>query len=724
MRYNRYLILPIFQIILFMVEIFNVTICHVKAQSERCSISGVILDSLTHNPIEGVFIMAGSNTVISDVHGQFRMMNLCEGKMNLSVVGELCYRALNMPLILKKDTTITVFLSRAVVNMEEVVITGTRTIKRLSEAPVLTTLISSKELSFSGSVSILESLQDNIPGIVISPNAMGNNFRIRGLNSRYVLFLVDGERLVSEGAGGNVNLDRQNVDNIERIELINGAASALYGSNAVGAVVNVITKKPSHKLEGRAGVSTQSCNTWKTNLYIGSCLGKVGMDMSAFRNSSDGFGADGTGVYAAKYEDWGGAAKVAYQFSKALEMKFIGRYFMHETFNPESSLNTSHALTRTFTVCSVGSYTSPDKRNVLTLSFNFDKYLDYNVLEIKKNLKNKQNSADYLSGRLLETLTLNKKIELVGGLEYNRESNYAVKTLGTTPTIKNVNDANVFAQLEYKPFFCFDIVGGARYTYNSQFKSAFTPKLSLLYRLNHFNFRAGVGTAFRAPTIKELYYNFDHQGMFWIYGNPDLMAEKGLYCSLSAEYSRKYINISITGYYNNIDHKITQYDVLTESGEDEKHYKNVSSATLYGGDLNFTCDIRRFLTIKGSYSYCNAKDNATGLQLEDNVNHSATMSVTWNGKITKSPFFLQFAGRVNSPILYQEVMTDLFGNQIYQLTESKTYSIWKLVLVKPFYMKNHTLTLTLKCDNLFDFKDSAFIDPGRQYYVEIKYMFN
>lgn len=109
-------------------------------------------------------------------------------------------------------------------SINAVVITGTRTEKRLSEVPVLTTLITEREVEKSGSTSLLESLEDNIPGIISEPNGMGNNLRIRGLNSRYILFLVDGERLVGEGAGGNINLDQIDVANIKRIEMINGAA--------------------------------------------------------------------------------------------------------------------------------------------------------------------------------------------------------------------------------------------------------------------------------------------------------------------------------------------------------------------------------------------------------------------------------------------------------------------------------------------------------------------
>ena len=83
-------------------------------------------------------------------------------------------------------------------SLDAIVVTGTRTEKRLSEVPVLTTLITAREVEKSGSTTFLESLEDNIPGIISEPNGMGNNLRIRGLNSRYILFLIDGERLVAK----------------------------------------------------------------------------------------------------------------------------------------------------------------------------------------------------------------------------------------------------------------------------------------------------------------------------------------------------------------------------------------------------------------------------------------------------------------------------------------------------------------------------------------------
>lgn len=700
-----------------------VCVSGVFAQNTGFSISGKVIDENTKEPLMGVYITNGKQGSQTDSKGDFIIKDVPPGEVKLNSMYYSSYPTISRNIHLNKDTVITFSLTEQILQINEVVVTGTRTEKRLSEVPVLTTVIRDREIQKAGSASTLEALQDNVPGIVIAPNGMGNNMRIKGLNSRYILFLVDGERLVSEGAGGNVNLDQIDVSNIKKIEMVNGAASALYGSNAVGAVINIITKEPIHKFEAGANVIAESHNTWKAKIDAGTNFAKISSRIGAFRNSSDGFGGEGDGAYAAKYEDYGGNLKITYKPMERVDIHLTGRYFRHETFNPALSMNVAHALTNTLTIGMNGAYKSIDNRNNLRLSVNYDKFFDHDVLEKKGNELKKNSTSSYLSSRLMNTFNPTEKWEIVSGAEYNHEENYAVKTFGTLPATKKIDDINLFAQGEYKILKNFNAVAGARYTYNTQFKSAFTPKISLMYRIKGFTFRGGVGSAFRAPSIKELYYDFDHQGMFWVYGNPNLKAEKGLYSSLSAEYTKGYLNTSVSAYYNTINNKITQYDVINAEGAKEKYYKNISSATLTGVDVNIAYTLFRELVLKGTYSYCDARDNSTGLQLESNVKHSATVSATWNGKIVRSPFSLQFAGRVNSPILYQQVITDNQNEQITELTQSKPYSIWKVVLVKPFRIHKHTLEVTLKCDNIFNFKEASFINPGRQYLIGIRYAF-
>ncbi len=141
-------------------------------------------------------------------------------------------------------------------------------------------------------------------------------------------------------------------------------------------------------------------------------------------------------------------------------------------------------------------------------------------------------------------------------------------------------------------------------------------------------------------------------------------------------------------------------------------------------DVSLTYTFLKHLSLRGTYSFCDATDNSTGLQLASNVRHSGTVAATWNGSVFKSPFSLQLAGRTNSPILYQEMVTQSDGTQVAVETESEAYSVWKAILVKPFNIKKkHVLELTFKIDNLFDFYDTAFINPGRQYLFGIRYNF-
>lgn len=618
----------------------------------------------------------------------------------------------------------TISMCDKVWNINEVVVTGTRTEKRLSKTPVLTTLIRSDEIVKAAATSVLETLQDNIPGIVVSANAMGNNMRIKGLNSRYILVLVDGERLVSEGAGGNINLSQINVNDIEHIEMVNGAASALYGSNAVGAVINIITKKTANPLDVGANASFGSHASWFRQVSLSSKINKLRLKGNLFSNSSDGFGSDGNGAYAARYSDKGGTVWSEFEIQPSLFARFSARYYRHETFNPQSSMDVEHPLNRKITFCGSVEHVFAESRHRIRFSGNWDRFLDDRVMEKKDNRKDRQNMADNISVRLTDTYKVCSGLESVGGLEYNKERNYAIKTLGSDPVTKHIYDYNLFDQLEWKISNQWTFVGGVRYTYNSQFHSAFSPKIACMYSVGNYKFRASMGTAFRSPDIKELYYNFDHQGMFWVYGNPDLKAEKGWYNSLSAEYTKGFFNASLSAYINCIFDKITQYDKINAQGADGKYYKNVNSVTLKGFDVNCSWLLFNKLLLKATYSYCNARDNATGLQLDSNVMHSSTVSLTWNDRFFSNPFSLMLSSRYNSPILYQSSDLNSDNTEKVIKLQSKPYSIWKVVVRQSVTIHKHSFSITLKCDNLFNFKDTSFIDPGRQYLVGLQYLFN
>ena len=137
-------------------------------------------------------------------------------------------------------------------SLEEVVVTGTRTEKPLKDVPVLTRVIGQKEIQALNPMDIETLLQYELPGIQFSYNSMSKlpEITYQGMSGEYLLFLVDGERISGEGSDHNPDFSRFNIDDIERIEVVKGAQSTLYASNALGAVINIITKSANRPFTG------------------------------------------------------------------------------------------------------------------------------------------------------------------------------------------------------------------------------------------------------------------------------------------------------------------------------------------------------------------------------------------------------------------------------------------------------------------------------------------
>lgn len=139
------------------------------------------------------------------------------------------------------------------VNMEDVVITATRTPLPLKKTPVITRVITARDLESRGVATIQEALENELAGVEFHQAGYGTSLSFQGLDARYVLFLVNGERMAGE-TYGNIDYARIPVSNIERIEIVRGGSSVLYGSNAMGAVVNIITKMPQKQVEVNASL--------------------------------------------------------------------------------------------------------------------------------------------------------------------------------------------------------------------------------------------------------------------------------------------------------------------------------------------------------------------------------------------------------------------------------------------------------------------------------------
>ena len=144
-------------------------------------------------------------------------------------------------------TNHSIYVEEDVLNLDQVTITGTRSQHTLKNAPVLTQMISEKEIEAVDSETLTDILEVEMPGMEMASHGGTPVMNMMGLESQYSLVMIDGARL-SKGLHKSIDYSRINTANIERIEIVRGASSALYGSNAMGGVINVITKTPPNKV--------------------------------------------------------------------------------------------------------------------------------------------------------------------------------------------------------------------------------------------------------------------------------------------------------------------------------------------------------------------------------------------------------------------------------------------------------------------------------------------
>lgn len=630
--------------------------------------------------------------------------------------------SINNPLLTSDSISKQSLLIKKALNLDEVVVTGTRTPKTYSKSPVLTKLITSKNLQTAGTISLQEALLENVAGLMTDDNAMGSNLKLRGLNSRYILFMLDGQPMLKEGSSGNVDLNQINIDDIDHIEYLSGAASALYGSNAVGAVINFISKQKTEKWSAGLNAANGSNNTKRMSVSLSTNNRISSIQWSGFRSSADAFGDPYVTNSQYAYLNYGTSLAWKLHPSTSWDAQVKGSFYQNKTYDViDERGQIMNSQKRKFNSSVVVNWYSLDKKNILNLSGNYQLYDTYANYASLGNKKQKELEATIYKTELLDTYTPNETLQVVSGLGYDYKDAWSQSIFGTNPTRQSVEESHALAQADWTPLTFLTVVGGMRYTHNQSFGSSIDPKISLMYTLNHWKIRTGFSTAFRAPSIRELYYDFYHGPTFHIVGNPSLDAEKGKYCSASIEYTHGHFNGSITGFYNKITDKIDGNYTMNQ-GNMRYSYVNISRATMKGFDIDTSWAINTQWLLKGNYSYCDASNEDTGSQLQSNMKHAGNASVVWNPSLLGEPMSFLVSGRFSSAQQYDRMGTDAqTGREMLITSYSKPYKIIKITYTKPFKIARQTLKLSLKVDNLFNFEDATYKSSGRTFTLGISY---
>ena len=625
-------------------------------------VSGQVVDENTGDgiPLATISVTGLGWGTVCDMKGYFKV------EVPVNQPAELTVRSVGYEtktLVLESDVTgnLVVRLKKSLLNLDEVTVTGTRTEKTVAETPVMTRIVPSEVLQRNDFESMIDVLEYNIPGLRFNTDPRGNNIQVQGLENSYILILVDGERL-STTPGGPIDFDRLTTANIKKIEVLKGAASALYGSSAMGMVINIITDIPKRPLEGWAKVRYGKYNDLQLDAGVGMKYKGFYAQTLFNRTSSDGY--DLTPETPESFTEnpshhmtieeklgWNN------QYSR---ITVKGSLYWGEVENPWESTAPTHyrSLTKTLQVNAEHAF---NDRYKLYGTYAGDFYTRKTVYDFLYLPDSTNAWSHEQTVRLVDEFKPWDNLVIVKGFEWNGTKNYNKMQYGKEKTIRDMDDANLFAQADWMITDRLEVIGGFRYTHNSEFGSAFTPKINLMYSPGNFKIRAGYSRGFKTPGLTELYSDFNMGSVSHNIGNPDLKAEHSDYFSVSGEYTwQGRLMLTAELYQNTVDNKINSYNVDIEDpkpGElgTELRYENVKGVRIRGAEATATYYPVSALLLRTSYAFCDALNKETGLQLSGNSKHAMNWSASLHGKLLKHEGAVTLSGRWDSKRISQRL---------------------------------------------------------------------
>lgn len=619
----------------------------------------------------------------------------------------------------------------SVVTTKDVVVTATRTEADVKMVPNTVEVITADDIEKLGATDVYSALRlaDNVQ-IMNTSTGFGHRISMRGMSSDSTLILINGQRTAIEDTETTQNLlalDRINVHNIERIEIIRGAASAQYGSDALAGVINIITKKSTGKPSVTVGATTGTTNM---SNYYHIDLGRQGKFSSTFdMNFSKDRQWTEHEVSGLPVKNLQGP-KQSYNFSGTYELGEnknlnldLGYYkdklsgdWSHKEYNlgawggivrlQDAKLETE----RRDASLSLTGKTKKDDYMVRTFYSKLDKFrfLPYTALAKEYGETNKYSIWGI---EAKNSHKVNGDHTLTYGTEYDRYDVDGVNFGKDGDNGKNLNTYAAYIQDEWLLGDKWEIIPAVRYDHHSEFGSKTTPHIGVTYLANdHNRFKANWGEGYKAPSVSELYMDYTHMGVLTL-GNPNLRPEESKNWDLSYEGEWGKTFGKITYFHNDIDNMISTRTVGGRHGYNE--YYNIDGTTkTHGVELTLGRKLSRDLDVKVTSNWTSASNKVA----------SAESSAHGVDGIADNITTLQLAYDDHRAYGYNATLWEQWVHDYYESDSSQTYSYNTLnfVINKKY---GDAVRLFAGVDNIFNKKIDAIYLDGRIWRTGIEFKF-
>lgn len=520
----------------------------------------------------------------------------------------------------------TATLQAAPATLDPIVVTATRTATPLSQIASSVTVITAEEIEEKQQHHVLEVLR-SVPGLGLvqsGPSGGQTSIHMRGTDTKHTLILIDGiEYRDASSVGGGANLSNLTTDNVERIEVVRGAQSVIYGSDAIGGVINIITKKGSQLPEAYLSVEGGSYNTWKESAGLSASGENTRTSFTVSRTDSDGFSSynenDGFNEkdgYTNTSASFNIGADLSKKFTLNLNMRLTDSEYEFDSGYFDSSFNYVKADTdavtdtlelagRTEGVLSLydGKWTLimgaslTDTNRTTTGTYDNYKY-DGSItkLDLQNNIK------------------ISDSQTLVVGLETEKEdyaSSYGDQGEARTQA--------AFIQDQIK-IGNFSVAVGVRVDKHDEFGTETTWRIAPAYTAaaTGTKLKASAGTGFKTPSLFQLYYPYG--------GNKDLDPETSK--SFDAGFEQPLLDnsliVAVSWFYNDIDDYIDWYDV---AGYLDDGYRNIKELKTTGVESTVNWYPNDLVALQVGYTYTDSKDEENDRKARIPL-HKGTFDIT------------------------------------------------------------------------------------------------
>ncbi|WP_321417660.1 TonB-dependent receptor [uncultured Desulfobacter sp.] len=526
----------------------------------------------------------------------------------------------------------------AEVNIGPTVVTATMSEKTLEEAPGSVQVITDLEIEEMGATCVNEVLEQATGLMVSEASGRAKTANIRGTGTKRSLVLIDGRRLAA-GYKNFTSTDQIPVTMIQRIEIVRGPSSAIYGSDTIGGVVNIITKKAPDKSSGEVTIRYKShldkdSDAGMGSALVGSTLGKTSFILSGSTQNIGGWDDDGASPDDGDDKDLNSAAgRVSYALTDASNLSAGFEYFDLERqgerfYQGQSRERNAQDQRLNYFLAYNNQITDDGNLLVRAYRSEHENKMQFSPTAPVTNEEDAERWLNQVEARYTGPIMGNHLLSI--GAEFRQEGRE-----DSTGADNDLDNTSVFIQDEFELFSSLYFTAGLRYDDHSEFGGQFSPKASLVYGIfDDLRLKASIGKGFRAPSISELFVTSYRNKAKYVYSpNPDLDPEESFSYEIGIEGEKGPFSGGVTAFINDIDNMIdAQLIGTTGSGNNKTtyyQYQNIDEARTQGIEARADIELTRHLSTGASVTWLDTENKETGEELAGTSDIKAVFRLTY-----------------------------------------------------------------------------------------------